>query len=143
MGDTSDAVRSTMLPNSGFSRSRTWSQIGWDNMRVEARPTCSAKLGAWQSFILISTGPILIGASVRKRSAITESKTLVAETENYGQTILMADFARDLARRRAAFEAENGAPFDLPRNSGERRTQGKKALLAEVDRLAAAKGFRW
>jgi len=110
---------------------------------VEARPTCSAKLGAWQSFILISTGPILIGASVRKRSAITESKTLMAETENYGQTILMADFARDLARRRAAFEAENGAPFDLPRNSGERRTQGKKALLAEVDRLAAAKGFRW
>ncbi|WP_188054307.1 hypothetical protein [Sphingosinithalassobacter sp. CS137] len=70
------------------------------------------------------------------------SKTSEAE-RNYGPAIDMAAYGRDLARRRAEIEAETGQPLDAPRNSGARRTESKKALLAEIDRLAAAKGFRW
>lgn len=44
------------------------------------------------------------------------------------------DFARDLAARRA----ELGNP-DLPRNSGERRTASKKALLKAIE----ATGVKW
>jgi len=70
------------------------------------------------------------------------SKT--SETErNYGPAIDMVAYGRDLARRRAEIEAETGQPLAVPRNSGARRTESKKALLAEIDRLAAAKGFRW
>jgi hypothetical protein len=50
----------------------------------------------------------------------------------------MEDFGRDLARRRAAL----GNP-ELPRNSGKRRTESKRALLAEIDKAATKKGFRW
>jgi len=67
------------------------------------------------------------------------SKTLKAEPErNWGEPIDMIDFGRDLARRRA----ELGNP-ELPRNSGKRRTASKRALLAEIDKAAAKKGFRW
>lgn len=55
----------------------------------------------------------------------------------------MAAFGRDLVRRRAAIEAETGQPFTVPRNSGARRTPAKQALLAEIDKLATATGFRW
>ena len=55
-----------------------------------------------------------------------------------GEAILLSDFGRDLARRRAAA----GNP-ELPRNSGKRRTASKRALLAEIDKAAAKKGFRW
>lgn len=70
------------------------------------------------------------------------SKTSETET-NYGPAIDMADFARDLLRARAEYEARTGQPFTVPRNSGARRTESKKALLAEVEKLAKAKGFRW
>jgi len=67
------------------------------------------------------------------------SKTLPAERErNWGDPIDMADFGRALAERRAAL----GYP-ELPRNSGTRRTPAKRALLAEIDKAAAAKGFKW
>lgn len=70
------------------------------------------------------------------------SKT--STTEDWpGRRIDMTDFARELVRRRAEIEAETGEPFTVPRNSGARRTESKKALLVEIDRLAAAKGFRW
>lgn len=65
------------------------------------------------------------------------------DRDDYGPAIDMAAFGRELARRRAAIEAETGQPFTVPRNSGARRTESKKALLAEIDRLSAAKGFRW
>lgn len=67
------------------------------------------------------------------------SKTSKAEAErNWGEPIDMADFGRTLATRRA----ELGDPPGT-RNSGANRTPGKRALLAEIDRVAAAKGFRW
>ncbi len=70
------------------------------------------------------------------------SKT--STTEDWpGRRIDFADFARTLARRRAEIEAETGAPPDVPRNSGARRTGSKRALLAEVDRLVQARGKRW
>lgn len=65
-------------------------------------------------------------------------------TEDWpGRRLDMAAYGRELVRARAAIEAETGEPFTVPRNSGARRTESKKALLAEIDRLAAAKGFRW
>jgi len=60
-----------------------------------------------------------------------------------GRRVTFADYARDLACRRAAIEAETGEALTAPRNAGTRRTRSKKALLAEVERLAAAQGFRW
>ncbi|MDG5488260.1 hypothetical protein NYR55_06455 [Sphingomonas sp. BGYR3] len=60
-----------------------------------------------------------------------------------GRRLDMAAYGRALVERRAAIEAETGEPLTVPRNSGTRRTESKKALLAEIDRLAAAKGFRW
>lgn len=70
------------------------------------------------------------------------SKVSLTE-QNYGPVIDMTELARDLLRRRAEIEAETGQPFTVPRNSGARRTESKKALLAEIDKLATAKGFRW
>jgi hypothetical protein len=46
----------------------------------------------------------------------------------------MAEFGRELTRRRAAV----GNP-ELPRTSGKRRTASKKALLAEIEKA----GGRW
>lgn len=60
-----------------------------------------------------------------------------------GEPIDMVEFGRDLMRRRAEYEARNGCPVPTPRNNGSRRTPEKRALLAEIDKLAAAKGFRW
>lgn len=54
----------------------------------------------------------------------------------------MVEFGRDLMRRRAEYEAKYG-PIEIARNNGSRRTPEKRALLAEIDKLAAAKGFRW
>jgi hypothetical protein len=69
--------------------------------------------------------------------------TAFAIDDDYGPAIDMAAYGRDLARRRAEIEAETGRPLAVPRNSGTRRTESKKALLAEIDKLSAAKGFRW
>ena len=68
------------------------------------------------------------------------STTLKAETlpEPAGRRTTLAEFGARLAARRA----ELGNP-ELPRNSGKRRTASKRALLAEIDKAAAKKGFRW
>lgn len=50
------------------------------------------------------------------------------------RAIPLADFAADIERRRR----ETGVT-DLPRNSGERRTESKRALLRALDNL----GARW
>ncbi len=65
------------------------------------------------------------------------------DRDDYGPAIDMAAFGRALARRRAEIEAETGEPITVPRNTGTRRTESKRALLAEIDQLAAAKGIRW
>lgn len=67
------------------------------------------------------------------------SKTFIEEE---GEVIDMAEFGRDLARRRAEYERLHG-PLVIARNNGARRTPEKRALLEIIDRLAAAKGFRW
>jgi hypothetical protein len=41
-------------------------------------------------------------------------------------------FGADVLRRREAYAAQNGALPDLPRNSGKRRTESKKALLKAI-----------
>jgi hypothetical protein len=50
------------------------------------------------------------------------------------QIVDMAEFGRELARRRA----ELGNP-ELPRNSGKRRTASKRALLKAIEKA----GGRW
>ncbi|MEI9853063.1 MAG: hypothetical protein WDN24_21955 [Sphingomonas sp.] len=74
-----------------------------------------------------------------EQQAIMASKTSMADE---GQPIDMVEFGRDLLRRRAEYEAKNG-PLVIARNDGSRRTPAKRALLAEIEKLAAAKGFRW
>ncbi len=62
-----------------------------------------------------------------------------------GPVIKMEEFGRQLAERRAAYEAKYGHSVDesMPRNSGANRTESKKALLKAIDEAAAKKGFRW
>lgn len=50
-----------------------------------------------------------------------------------GKRMDFAEFAEGLARRRAEYEAEHGHPPDLPRNSGNRRTESKRALLKAIE----------
>jgi hypothetical protein len=65
-----------------------------------------------------------------------ESSRLESE-KNYGRTISLEEFGQELTRLRAEYEARYGYPCELPRNSGARRTASKRALLAEIDKLAA------
>lgn len=52
--------------------------------------------------------------------------------------ISLAEFGAEIERRRQAA----GNPV-VPRNSGTRRTESKRALLAAIDAAAKAKGFSW
>jgi len=55
------------------------------------------------------------------------------EKPNLGdQRVSLADFERDLARRR-----EEVGFIDMPRNSGTRRTKSKRALLDALAKLGA------
>jgi hypothetical protein len=55
-------------------------------------------------------------------------------SKDKSKAIAFADFAADIERRRL----ETGIT-ELPRNSGERRTESKKALLAAIE----AAGGKW
>jgi hypothetical protein len=55
-----------------------------------------------------------------------------------GKPIPMEDFAADIMRRRAEYEAKNG-PLEMPRNSGTRRTPSKRALLKAIEEA----GEKW
>lgn len=57
-----------------------------------------------------------------------EPKTLPTESAGSEPVIDMAAFGRDLMRRR-----EDAGNPDLPRNSGKRRTSGKRALLKAIE----------
>ncbi len=60
-------------------------------------------------------------------------KTSADDPESWsGPRIDHAEFSRDLARRRAAYEAEHG-PLIIPRNPGTRRTASKRALLKAIE----------
>jgi len=62
-----------------------------------------------------------------------------AEKAESGTAVELADFGREILRRRSACEAETGRSFDLPRNSVKRRTPGKLALLKAIEEA----GGRW
>ena len=62
-----------------------------------------------------------------------------AETGERGAAVDLADFGREILRRRSAYEAETGKSFELPRNSGKRRTVSKRALLKAIEEA----GGRW
>lgn len=80
--------------------------------------------------------------SAPKAPAIMASNT--STTDDWqGRRLNMAAFGRALARRRAEVEAQTGEPVTVPRNNGTRRTASKRALLAEIDQIAAARGIRW
>jgi hypothetical protein len=64
-----------------------------------------------------------------------ESKT--SKTER--RSVPLAEFAADIDRRRTGYEERLGRPFDIPRNSGKRRTASKRALLKAVEDL----GGQW
>jgi hypothetical protein len=49
-----------------------------------------------------------------------------------GRVVAHADFAKRLAARREAI-----GELDMPRNSGNRRTPSKRALLKALDQLGA------
>lgn len=66
----------------------------------------------------------------------------LADERNWGEPIDMQSFGRDLARRRAEYEAKNG-PIPVPRNSGKRRTESKKALLDAINAITGKQGWRW
>ena len=67
------------------------------------------------------------------------SKTSKPDLKNWpGRRLDMAEYGRTLARY-----LEDNGPIPVPRNSGSRRTESKKALLAAIDEAAAKRGFRW
>ena len=70
------------------------------------------------------------------------SKTL-ADEQNWGPPIDMVEYGRALAKRRAAYETKHGHPPLAARNSGARRTESKKALLAAIDEITEKQGWRW
>ncbi len=62
----------------------------------------------------------------------TAPKTSKADIPTDAPVIDMADYGRDLLRRRADYEARYGR-LEIPRNSGKRRTASKHALLKAIE----------
>ena len=58
---------------------------------------------------------------------------MVSKISKPERAIPLAEFAAEIDRRRSAYEARNGMPFDVPRNSGKRRTPSKRALLKAIE----------
>ena len=68
-------------------------------------------------------------------ASTTSSPTADASPGDGETTTLLSEFAADLARRRVALA---GSPWlDPPRNSGARRTESKRALLAAIAETGA------
>jgi len=57
------------------------------------------------------------------------SKTSTADRK----AIPLAELAAKIGRRRAQYEKRYGEPFEIPRNSGLRRTASKRALLRAIE----------
>jgi hypothetical protein len=64
---------------------------------------------------------------------------MVSTTSNPSRPVPLDEFAADIDRRVADYEARFGKPFDIPRNSGKRRTASKRALLKAI----AGAGGTW
>jgi hypothetical protein len=62
-----------------------------------------------------------------------------SESDSEPKAVKFEEFAADIARRRADYEAKFGHPPELPRNSGKRRTASKRALLKAIEEA----GGRW
>jgi hypothetical protein len=72
------------------------------------------------------------------------SKTSKPDVANWpGRTLDFVEYGRALAERRAAYEAKHGHPPPASRNSGARRTESKKALLAAINEITEKQGWRW
>jgi len=63
------------------------------------------------------------------------SKTSTAER----RAVPLAEFAAEVDRRRADYEARYGVPCVLPHNRGKRRTASKRALLKAIEEA----GGKW
>jgi hypothetical protein len=70
-----------------------------------------------------------------KPQAIMASK--ISKTER--KSVPLAEFVADIDRRRGEYEARCGRPFEIPRNSGKRRTPSKRALLKAIEEA----GGKW
>jgi hypothetical protein len=68
--------------------------------------------------------------------------TRLSDEQNWGEPIDLVEYGRDLSRRRAEYEAKNG-PIPVPRNSGARRTESKRALLDAINAITDKQGWRW
>ena len=55
------------------------------------------------------------------------------------KTPTLEEFGVEVLRLRDAYKAKYGREPDLPRNSGERRTESKKALLKAIEEA----GGKW
>jgi hypothetical protein len=66
----------------------------------------------------------------------------LSDEQNWGEPIDLVEYGRDLSRRRAEYEAKNG-PIPVPRNSGARRTESKRALLDAINAITDKQGWRW
>jgi len=73
----------------------------------------------------ISTSIIWIGVSTKKREMILAFRTYKSSRP----AVSLDAFGRDVARRRAELGITDA---DMPRNSGTRRTESKKALLKAI-----------
>ena len=69
----------------------------------------------------------------------TGSKNSKADPEAGEPVVDMAEFGRELLRRRADYEARYGVACELPRTSGTRRTESKRALLRAIEEA----GGKW
>jgi hypothetical protein len=54
------------------------------------------------------------------------------EPIEYKRVISLEEFGAEIQRRREAYKEKYGEYPELPRNSGERRTESKRALLKAI-----------
>ena len=86
-------------------------------------------------FMTTRTAPIWRNGSDMRAVANMVSKISKPERS----PVPLAELAGDIARRRAEYEARTGTPCEIPRNSGERRTASKRALLKAIEQA----GGKW
>lgn len=58
---------------------------------------------------------------------------MVSKSSRVENATPLAELAADIDRRRNEYEMRCGKPFDIPRNSGKRRTASKRALLKAIE----------
>lgn len=73
--------------------------------------------------------------------SVTKQQATMASTRSKPEKPIptLAEFGAEILRLRQAYKTKTGREFDLPRNSGENRTESKKALLNTI----ADVGGKW